>query len=77
MAKRANPFSTRSCGPGGRTGPVPTLEDIRDRAAKELARLPEPLRSLEPNAEYRVEVGKALRELTASFDRYLQRDGKP
>ena len=62
---------------GGRTGPAPTLEDIRDRAAKELASLPEPLRSLEPNAEYRVEVGKALRELTASFDRHLQQDRKP
>lgn len=62
---------------GGRTGPAPTLEDIRDRAAKELARLPEPLRSLEPKAEYRVEVGKALLELAASFDRHLQQDRKP
>lgn len=40
----------------------PTLEEIRARAAEEIAKLPEKLRSLEPaDPPYRVEVSDALR----------------
>ena len=48
--------------------PRPTLDQIRARAARELARLPEPLRRLEPDASYPVEVSDALRHLAAEVD---------
>ena len=34
--------------------------------------LPEPLRKLEPGATYPVEVGEALVDLAAEFDRHLR-----
>jgi nicotinate phosphoribosyltransferase len=48
--------------------PRPTLDQIRARAARELARLPEPLRRLDPDASYPVEVSDALRHLAAEVD---------
>lgn len=55
---------------GKRAGPAPRLREIRDHAARELARLPDPLRRLAPHA-YPVEIGDALRRLTADVDRRL------
>jgi nicotinate phosphoribosyltransferase len=52
--------------------PTPDLADLRAHAARELARLPEPLRRLEPHI-YSVTVGEALRRLTAEVDRRLAR----
>jgi nicotinate phosphoribosyltransferase len=46
----------------------PTLAEIRARAARDLERLPEPLRRLEPDASYPVEVSDALRRLAAEVD---------
>src|SRR5437660_3513242 len=48
--------------------PRPTLDQIRAHAARELERLPEPLRRLEPDASYPVEVSDALRRLAAEVD---------
>jgi nicotinate phosphoribosyltransferase len=48
--------------------PRPTLDQIRAHAARELERLPEPLRRLEPDASYPVEVSEALRRLAAEVD---------
>ena len=48
--------------------PVPTLAEIRARAARDLERLPEPLRRLEPGASYPVEVSEALQRLAAEVD---------
>src|SRR6516164_1292835 len=53
---------------GKRLEPSPTLAEIRARAARDLARLPEPLRRLEPDASYPVEVRDALRRLAAEVD---------
>ena len=53
---------------GKRPEPGPTLDQIRARAARELARLPEPLRRLDPDASYPVEVSDALRHLAAEVD---------
>jgi nicotinate phosphoribosyltransferase len=53
--------------------PPPTLEEIRHHAARELARLPEPLRRLEPGATYPVRVADALARLTAEVDSRLAR----
>ena len=53
---------------GQRVAPAPTLADIRARAARELARLPEPLRRLEPAAAYPVEISDALRRLAGEVD---------
>jgi nicotinate phosphoribosyltransferase len=47
---------------------APTLAQIRERAARDLARLPEPLRRLEPGACYPVKVADALSALAAAID---------
>jgi nicotinate phosphoribosyltransferase len=53
---------------GKRTTPAPTLSAIRERAARDLARLPEPLRKLQLGAEYPVQVADALTALAAQLD---------
>jgi nicotinate phosphoribosyltransferase len=53
---------------GQRLPNLPTLDDSRRHAADELARLPEPLRRLEP-APYRVDVAPPLRRLAEECDR--------
>jgi nicotinate phosphoribosyltransferase len=53
---------------GKRVAPAPTLGEIRARAARDLERLPEPLRRLEPGASYPVEVSEALRRLAVEVD---------
>jgi len=59
---------------GRRVAPSPPLADIRARAARELALLPEPLRRLEPAASYPVEIGEALARLAGDVDRRLRGD---
>jgi nicotinate phosphoribosyltransferase len=54
---------------GKRLAPPPPLTDIRATAARELARLPEPLRTLTPGAAYPVQVADALKRLAAEVDR--------
>jgi len=54
---------------GKRLHPPESLADIRSRAARELARLPERLRALESAASpYRVEIAPALRKLADEVD---------
>jgi nicotinate phosphoribosyltransferase len=53
---------------GKRLAPAPTLGEIRARAARDLERLPEPLRRLEPGASYQVEVSGGLTRLAAEVD---------
>jgi nicotinate phosphoribosyltransferase len=53
---------------GRRIGPMPSLAEIRARAAHELERLPQPLHELEPAATYPVEVADALVRLAAEVD---------
>ena len=57
---------------GKRLSPTPTLGEIRAHAAHELQRLPAPLHDLEPEMNYPVEVGEALKDLAAAFDRRLK-----
>lgn len=57
---------------GRRIGPRPTLDEIRERAANGLARLPEPVHRLEPGAGYPVEIGEALLRYTKEVDRHLE-----
>ncbi len=56
---------------GRRIAPSPTLAEIRAHAARELARLPEPLRRLEPGATYPVAVADALVRFTEQVDKRL------
>jgi nicotinate phosphoribosyltransferase len=56
---------------GRRVEAKPELAAIRARAARELERLPEPLRRLEPGATYPVKVTDALTSLAADVDRRL------
>lgn len=53
---------------GRRLAPSPSLLDVRRHAATSLARLPEPLRHLDP-FDYPVEIAPALHELAAEVDR--------
>jgi nicotinate phosphoribosyltransferase len=54
---------------GKRLVPSPTLTQIRERAAAELKRLPEPLKRLEAGTDYPVTISDALKALAAEADR--------
>ncbi|HXD44694.1 MAG TPA: nicotinate phosphoribosyltransferase [Pseudolabrys sp.] len=54
---------------GKRLAPAESLAAIRARAARELARLPEPLAALTPGHDYPVEVAAVLRALADEADR--------
>ncbi len=56
---------------GRRLGPPPKLTEIREHAARELERLPEPFRRLDPAASYPVRVAEPLRRLAAEVDRRI------
>ena len=61
---------------GRRLGRAPTLAEIRDRAAREVACLPRALKELGPGAGYDVRISQRLRELAAEVDRRIdQRKG--
>jgi nicotinate phosphoribosyltransferase len=53
---------------GRRLAPSPSLDEIRQRAKRELERLPEPLRQLDGHGSYPVEVGDDLIKLAAEVD---------
>jgi nicotinate phosphoribosyltransferase len=53
---------------GRRVAPLPTLEAAREHCARELAALPDALRSLDEAAPYGVEVSPALRALVGAAD---------
>ena len=57
---------------GRRLRPPEPLAEIKLRAKRELERLPEPLRRLDPDATYPVEVASELQELAAEVDRRIQ-----
>jgi nicotinate phosphoribosyltransferase len=58
---------------GRRIAPSPPLAESRALAARELDRLPEALRVLEPKTTYRVDLSGALDKLAAEVDRRLAR----
>jgi nicotinate phosphoribosyltransferase len=63
---------------GRRVRPSPSLAECQARAARELARLPEPLRQLGPGATpYRADVADALVRLARDVDLRLARHGAP
>jgi nicotinate phosphoribosyltransferase len=53
---------------GKRIGPSPSLVQIRERAARDLARLPRPLAQLQPGAHFTVAVSDALEALVEKMD---------
>lgn len=61
---------------GRRLASAPSLARIRDHAARELARLPEPLRRLEERTTYPVRVADALARLAAEVDRRLMEEAR-
>jgi len=62
---------------GRRIGPLPALAEIRARAARDLALLPEPLRQLEPQGSYPVQVADGLVQLASEVDsRLAQHDSR-
>ena len=56
---------------GRRIGSPPTLAEIRAHAARDLERLPEPLRRLQPQGSYPVQVADALVRLANEVDSRL------
>ncbi len=58
---------------GKRLAPAPTLAQIREHAARDLARLPEPLRQLVPGVDYPVQISDALMRLAKEADRLVKR----
>ena len=56
---------------GRRVEPNPTLAESRARASHELARLPDTLRRLDPDASYPVHIGQKLTQLASEVDRRL------
>jgi len=62
---------------GRRLTPGPGLSEIRAHAARQLERLPQPLRLLEPGASYPVRVADALVRSAALVDRRLAEFDKP
>jgi len=56
---------------GRRVGPATSLTEARQRAARDLARLPEKLRRLETGATYPVTVSEKLVRLAAELDRRM------
>ncbi len=55
---------------GERVRATPTFDEIRSRAASELARLPEPLRGLKPARPYPVEISPELERLAEQVVRH-------
>jgi nicotinate phosphoribosyltransferase len=62
---------------GRRLRPAPSLDEIRRHAKRELERLPEPLRRLDPAMTYPVEIADELVRLAAEFDRRTQAQMTP
>jgi nicotinate phosphoribosyltransferase len=60
---------------GRRIGAAQTLAQGRERVARELARLPEPVRGLGQAEPYPVAVADALKRLAADVDRRLASAG--
>ncbi|MCR4283600.1 MAG: nicotinate phosphoribosyltransferase, partial [Bauldia sp.] len=60
---------------GRRVEPQPTLAAIRAHTQRTLERLPEPLRQLQVEPAYRVEIGDALKRLAEETDRRLRLGG--
>ena len=54
---------------GKRIGPAPTLAQMRERATRDLARLPAPLKALEQGHAYPVTISDALKSLANEADR--------
>jgi nicotinate phosphoribosyltransferase len=61
---------------GRRVGARPTLSEMRTRAPRDLDRLPNALRRLEPDGRYPVQVADALIHLAAEVDRRLEAQAK-
>ncbi len=68
---RGEPLLVQVLKDGRRLGPAPALSEIRAHAAKNLERLPEPLRRLDPAATYGVTVAEPLIALAAETDRRI------
>ena len=62
---------------GHRVALSPALAEIRTRAARNLAQLPEPLRRLDPQASYPVQVADALVRLASEVDSRLAQRESP
>jgi nicotinate phosphoribosyltransferase len=56
---------------GRRLGEPPPLSELRQRASRELARLPDALRSLDPTPDYEVQIAPALHQAAARVDEQL------
>jgi nicotinate phosphoribosyltransferase len=58
---------------GRRLAPSPSLDEIRARTKRELERLPDGLRRLEPSATYPVKIADDLIKLADEVDDRMRR----
>ncbi len=72
-APAGEPLITQVMRGGKRLAPAPTLAQIRERAARDLARLPEALRQLQPGTDYPVKVADSLVALAKEADAKTRR----
>jgi nicotinate phosphoribosyltransferase len=72
-----DPLLERTMEGGRRIAPSPQLAALRERAARNLARLPEPLRRLDSDASYPVQIGDRLRRLVDEVDMRLSAQQRP
>lgn len=68
-SKQGEPLIEPVMKAGKRSKPSPSLDQIRERAASQLALLPQPLREITSAHDYEVCVSEPLKELAARVDR--------
>lgn len=66
--QEGTPIIQRVMGSGKRLFPPVPLAELREQALRDLSRLPEPLRSIEPGSQYPVNVSPRLQELAREVD---------
>lgn len=57
---------------GQRINAAPSLDDLRRHAAREIARLPDALRSLDAGDAYPMRIADTLKRLAAETDRRVR-----
>jgi nicotinate phosphoribosyltransferase len=66
--QEGSPLIQRVMASGKRLSPPAPLAELRERTLRELSRLPEELRTIEPGPPYPVRVASKLRELAQRVD---------
>jgi nicotinate phosphoribosyltransferase len=69
--QEGEPLITEVMSAGKRLAPAPPLSFLRERTARDLARLPPSLLTVVPSDQYPVRISSALKDLAAAVDNRL------